>query len=139
MPGTRKAYPSDLTEAEWEKLEPLIPAIAEDATHVVYERKEIVNAIFYVLRSGCPWRMMPHDLPIWGSVYDYFRQWRQDGIWDEVLKTLRQEVREREGRKSEPSAAVIDSQSIKTSAVRGPDKGYDAGKKNLGAQTHHCS
>jgi putative transposase len=133
MPGTRKAYPSDLTEAEWKKLEPLIPAIAEDATHVVYERKEIVNAIFYVLRSGCPWRMMPHDLPIWGTVYDYFRQWRQDGIWDEVLKTLRQEVREREGRESEPSAAVIDSQSIKTSAVRGPDKGYDAGKKSGGA------
>jgi transposase len=138
MPSTRKAYPSDLTEAQWEKLEPLIPAIAEDATHVVYERKEIVNAIFYVLRSGCPWRMMPHDLPAWSTVYNYFRQWKQDGIWDEVLKTLRSEVRKREGREPDPSAVVIDSQSMKTSAVRGPEKGYDAAKKNLGAQTHHC-
>jgi transposase len=136
MSSTRKAYPSDLTEAEWKKLEPLIPAIAEDATHVVYERKEIVNAIFYVLRSGCPWRLMPHDLPNWATVYDYFRQWRQDGTWDKVLATLRREVRKREGREAEPSATVVDSQSIKTSAVRGPEKGYDAGKKNLGAQTH---
>lgn len=136
MSSSRKAYPSDLTEAEWKKLEPLIPAIAEDATHVVYERKEIVNAIFYVLRSGCPWRLMPHDLPNWSTVYDYFKQWRQDGTWDTVLLTLRREVRRREGREPEPSAAVIDSQSIKTSAVRGPEKGYDAGKKNLGTQTH---
>jgi len=135
MSDTRKGYPSDLTEAEWEKLEPFIPPIAEDATHVIYERKEIVNAIFYVLRSGCPWRMMPHDLPNWSTVYDYFRQWRQDGTWDQVLAALRREVRQREGREPEPSAAVIDSQSIKTSAVRGPEKGYDAGKKNLGAQT----
>ena len=139
MSNTRKAYPSDLTEAQWEKLEPLIPAIAEDATHVTYERKEIVNAIFYVLRSGCPWRMMPHDLPNWSTVYDYFRQRRQDGTWDQVLAALRREVRQREGREPEPSAAVIDSQSIKTSAVRGPEKGYDAGKKNLGTQAARCS
>src|SRR4026208_1827092 len=82
MSSTRKAYPSDLTEAEWKKLEPFIPPIAEDATHVSYERREIVNAIFYVLRSGCPWRMLPHDLPNWATVYDYFRQWRQDGTWE---------------------------------------------------------
>ena len=90
-------------------MEPLIPAIAEDATHVVYERKEIVNAIFYVLRSGFPWRLMPHDLPNWSTVYDYFRQWRQDGTWEKVLLSLRREVRQREGREPEPNAAVIDS------------------------------
>lgn len=137
MPITRKAYPSDVTDGEWALLEPLVPKPAEDAPHVVYERREIVNAIFYELRSGCPWRLLPHDLPVWGTVYDYFQQWQQAGIWDEVLKTLRQEVRRQEGREAEPSAVIIDSQSIKTSAVRGPEKGYDAGKKNLGSQTHH--
>jgi putative transposase len=130
----RKAYPSDLTDAQWEILEPSIPAIAEDATNVLYTRRDIVNGMLYVLRSGCPWRLLPHDLPAWGTVYWYFRTWRTQGIWDHVLETLRKEVRQKQGREAEPSAAVIDSQSIKTSAVRGPEKGYDAGKKNLGAQ-----
>ena len=130
----RPAYPSDLTDAQWEILEPLLPPPAEEAPHLIYEQREIVNAILYVLRSGCPWRLLPHDFPAWGTVYWYFRRWRRQGIWDQVLHTLRRRVRERAGRDPEPSAAVIDSQSIKTSAVRGPEKGYDAGKKNLGAQ-----
>src|SRR5713101_6492788 len=132
----RKAYPSDLTDAQWEVLEPLIPAVAEDATNVVYTRREIVNGILYVLRSGCPWRLVPHDLPAWGTLYWYFRIWRNDGTWEEILHALRRQLRHQQGRDPEPSAAVIDSQSIKTSAVRGPEKGYDAGKKNLGAQTN---
>ncbi len=134
----RKAYPSDLTDAQWALLEPLIPARAEDATHVAYERREIVNAILYVLRSGCPWRLMPHDLPAWGTVYWYFRTWRNGGVWDEVLHSLRKQVRRQQGREAEPSAAVIDSQSIKTSAVRGPQKGFDMGKKNLETQTQRA-
>ena len=124
----RKAYPSDLTDAEWEILEPLIPAISEEAVNVKYTRREIVNGILYVLRSGCPWRLMPHDLPAWGTVYDYFRTWRIAGIWDEALEALRKQERQAQGRDEEPSAAVIDSQSIKTSAVRGPEKGFDMGK-----------
>jgi transposase len=131
----RKAYSSDLTDAQWEMLEPLIPARAEDATNVAYERREIVNGILYVLRSGCPWRLVPHDLPAWGTLYWYFRTWRDEGIWDQILQSLRQRVRQKQGREPEPSAAVIDSQSVNTSAVRGPEKGYDAGKKNLGPQT----
>ncbi len=131
----RKAYPSDLTDAQWEVLEPLIPAVAEDATNVAYSRREIVNGILYVLRSGCPWRLVPHDLPAWGTVYWYFRTWRNEGVWDQILHTLRKQVRHKQGREPEPSAAVIDSQSIKTSAVRGPEKGFDMGKKNLGTQT----
>lgn len=131
----RKAYPSDLSDAEWKILEPLIPAVAADATNVGYERREIVNGILYVLRSGCPWRLVPHDLPAWGTVYWYFRVWRKQGLWEEILQSLRGQLRQQQGRDAQPSAAVIDSQSIKTSAVRGPDKGYDAGKKNLGAQT----
>src|SRR5258708_23083436 len=112
MPINRKSYPSDLTDAEWELLEPLIPAPVEDAPHLMYERREIVNAIFYVLRSGCPWRLLPHDLPVWGTVYDYFRQWREAGIWDEALQTLRQGVRQHQGREAEPTAGGIYRPSI---------------------------
>lgn len=128
----RKAYPSDLTEAEWEILEPLIPAISEEAVHVKYTRREIVNGILYVLRSGCPWRLVPHDLPDWGALYSYFRKWRKEGVWDQVLEALRRQKRKKQGRDEEPSAAVIDSQSIKTSAVRGAEKGFDMGKRIWG-------
>ena len=128
----RKAYPSDLTDAEWEILEPLIPAISEEAVNVKYTRREIVNGILYVLRSGCPWRLMPHDLPAWGTVHDYFRQWQKQGVWDQVLEALHKQKRKKQGRDQEPSAAVIDSQSIKTSAVRGPEKGFDMGKRIWG-------
>jgi putative transposase len=132
----RKAYPSDLTDAEWEILEPLIPALCADAVHVKYTRREIVNGILYVLRSGCPWRLLPNDLPAWGTVYDYFRMWQKQGIWDLALQALRKQLRQKQGRDEEPSAAVIDSQSIKTSAVRGPEKGIDMGKKIWGRKRH---
>src|SRR5215468_3453327 len=128
----RKAYPSDLTDAEWEILEPLIPAISEEAAHVKYTRREIVNGILYVLRGGCPWRLLPNDLPAWGTVYYYFRKWSNEGVWDEALASLRKRMRQNQGRDEEPSAAVIDSQSIKTSATNGTEKGYDAGKKIWG-------
>jgi transposase len=131
---SRPASPSDLTDAQWELLEPLLPPPAEGAPHLIYEQREIVNAILYVLRSGCPWRLLPHDFPAWGTVSWYFRQWRKQGIWDQVLHTLRRRVRARAGRDPEPSAAVIDSQSIKISPVRGSEKSYDPAKKNLGAQ-----
>lgn len=132
----RKAYPSDLTDAEWEILEPLIPALCAEAAHVKYTRREIVNGILYVLRSGCPWRLVPHDLPAWGALYYYFRMWRKEGIWDQVQKSLLKQMRRKEGRDEEPSAAVIDSQSIKTSAVRGPEKGFDMGKRIWGRKRH---
>jgi putative transposase len=130
--SNRKAYPSDLIDAEWEILEPLIPAISEEAVYVKYTRREIVNGILYVLRSGCPWRLVPHDLPDWGALYYYFRKWRKEGVWDQVLEALRRQKRKKQGRDEEPSAAVIDSQSIKTSAVRGPEKGFDMGKRIWG-------
>jgi len=132
----RKAYPSDLTDAEWEILEPMIPAASPNATIETISRREIVNGILYVLRSGCPWRMLPHDLPAWGTVYDYFCKWRDEGVWDQVLQALRRRIRQKQGRDEEPSAAVIDSQSIKTSAVRGPEKGIDMGKKVWGRKRH---
>jgi len=132
----RRAYPSDLTDAEWEILEPLIPEVSEDATVPTISRREIVNGILYVLRSGCPWRLMPHDLPAWGTVYYYFRMWRIAGIWDKAMEVLRKQMRQKQGRDEEPSAAVIDSQSIKTSAVGGPEKGFDMGKQIWGRKRH---
>jgi len=133
---SRRAYPSDLTDIQWAILEPLIPPPAQEAPNLTYTRREIVNAILYVLRSGCPWRLLPHDLPAWGTVYWYFGRWRREGLWDQVLQALRKQVRIQQGRDPEPSAAIIDSQSIKTSAVRGPEKGFDSGKKIWGRKRH---
>ena len=98
-------------------------------------RREIVNAIFYVLRSACPWRYLPHEFPRWFTVYSYFRRWKRDGTWERVHHALRRDVRVAAGREPEPSAAIIDSQSIKTSPVRGDARGYDGAKKNLGQKT----
>ena len=131
----RRAYPSDLTDKQWDMLRALIPLPSLEGRPATVERRELVNAILYVLRSGCPWRLLPYEFPAWGTVYYYFRRWQREGVWEQILQTLRMQVRTRQGRNAEPSAAIIDSQSIKTSAVRGPEKGYDAGKKNLGAQT----
>jgi transposase len=89
----QRAYPSDLTDTQWELLEPLIPPLCADAAYYKHERREIVNAILYVLRSGCPWRMLPHDLPAYGTAYSYFRRWQREGVWDRVLEALRLQVR----------------------------------------------
>ena len=131
----RRAYPSDLTDEQWEVLRPLVPLPSLEGRTPFVERREIVNGILYVLRSGCPWRLLPHEYPNWQTVYHYFRRWEREGVWDQILKTLRMQVRQKQGRDAEPSAAIVDSQSIKTSAVRGPQKVFDMGKKNVGAQT----
>jgi putative transposase len=123
-------YDSDVTDEEWVILEPWIPAAKPGGRPQEIERREIVNGILYVLRSGCPWRLMPHDLPNWSTVYLYFREWKQAGIWEQVNAALRRAVRVSLGRDPEPSAAILDSQSIKSSAVRGDKRGYDGGKKN---------
>jgi transposase len=89
----RRAYPSDVTDAEWAILEPLIPAVRPGGRPLEIERREIVNGILYVLRSGCPWRMLPHDLPNWSTVYLYFREWKRAGIWEQVNAALRRDLR----------------------------------------------
>jgi putative transposase len=132
-PASRKRYPSDLTDAQWHLIEPFIPAISPAATGETMHRREIVNAILYVLRTGGSWRQMPHDLPNGKTAHHYFRIWTKQGIWEPIMAHLRKRVRTQMGREPEPSAAIIDSQSIKTAPVRGPEKGYDAGKKNLWA------
>lgn len=110
----RKAYPSDLTDAEWEILEPLIPAAKSGGRKEEHPKREIVNAHLYVLRSGCQWRMLPHDFPPWQTVYDYFLQWRDSHLWERINRVLRERVRAKAGRAATPSAAIIDSQSVKT-------------------------
>jgi transposase len=132
-----RRYPSDLTDAQWAILEPLVPKPSTQGRPPQLKRRAIVNAILYVLRSGCPWRLLPLDFPAWQTVYYYFRQWQRDGVWDQMLVTLRMQMRIKQGRNPEPSAAAIDSQSIKTSPVRGPEKGYDPGEKSVGTQTTH--
>ncbi len=116
---SRRAYPTDLSDSQWTLLKDVVPTPKPGGRPPKHPRREIVNAMFYVLRGGIAWRAMPHDLPPWQTVYDYFRQWRDDGTWERINTALRERVRVRRGRETQPSAGIIDSQSAKTTEKGG--------------------
>ena len=113
------SYPSDVTDKEWRVLEPLIPPCKRGGRPRAVDMRAVINAVFYVLRSGCAWRMLPHDFPPWPTVYYYLWSWRRDGTWECIQDSLREQVREQAGREVSPSAAIIDSQSVKTTEKGG--------------------
>lgn len=128
-------YPTDLKDSQWTLIEPYFPQRSWTGRPRIHSYRQIVNAIFYLIRSGCAWRMLPKDYPNWKTVYYYFCQWRMDGTWEKLNTELTKMDRQRSGKKPLATAAAIDTQSVKTTEIKG-ERGYDANKKIKGRKRH---
>ena len=129
-------YPCDVTDAEWASLAPLVPEPARHGRPRRWALRLLVNAIFYILRTGCAWRYLPREYPPWQTVYATVRRWRLMGVWQRIHEALRRAVRTQAARHPEPSVAIMDSQNIKTTEESGIIKGYDGGKQVKGRKRH---
>jgi putative transposase len=131
----KQSYPTDLIDRQWQCISPLIPAAKPGGRPRTLDMRDVINAMLYIVVTGCQWRMLPHEYPKWQSVYAYFKQWRDDGTWQRIHDTLRAEVRRRAGRHKHPTAGCLDSQSVKTTPVAGV-RGFDSGKLVKGRKRH---
>jgi len=133
---TRKAYPSDVTDEEWAFVAPYLILMREDAPQRTYDLREVFNGVRYVVRTGCPWRSMPHDLPPWEMVYQQSQRWIKTGVFEDMVHDLRAVLRLAKGKNEQPSAAIFDGRTMQSTPESGERAGYDGYKRKKGSKVH---